>query len=382
MINFNEPAVLGTELAMIEKAIHMKKLCGDGYFTKKCEQWLEEKYMCKKALLTPSGTDALNLAAMLIDIMPGDEVIMPSFTFTSSANAFVLRGAKIVFVDIRPDTMNIDESKLEAAITDKTKAIVVVHYAGVGCEMNLIMELANKYNIYVIEDAAQGVDAKYEDQYLGTIGHLGCYSFHETKNINCGEGGSLLINDDSFTKRAEILREKGTNRAMFLRGEVDKYTWVDIGASFLLGELNAAFLYAQLLGHDLIKEKRLSLWESYYELLLPLVECGKIELSNIPEDCSPNGHIFFIKCKNIEERTQLSKYLKQRNISAVFHYVPLHSAPAGKKFSEFCGDDVYTTCESERLLRLPLHYALNKKDVYTVCETIFEYYGVRFENTQ
>lgn len=374
MIKFNEPAVLGTELDMISQAIMTRKLCGDGVFTKKCEQWLEENYKSKKALLTPSCTDALNLAAMLIDIEPGDEVIMPSFTFTSSANAFVLRGAKIVFVDIRPDTMNIDEHMIETAITDKTKAVLVVHYAGVACEMDKIMELANQYGFYVIEDAAQGIDAKYKGKYLGTIGHLGCYSFHETKNVNCGEGGALLINDESFVNRAEILREKGTNRAMFLRGEIDKYTWVDKGALFLLGELSAAFLYAQLLGHELIFNKRVSLWNMYYELLLPVAECGKIELPRVPQECSHNAHIFFIKCKDIEERTQLAQFLRQNDISAVFHYVPLHSAPAGKKFSIFCGEDKYTTQESDRLLRMPMHYNISDADVLKTVECIETFY--------
>lgn len=375
MINFNEPAVLGTEKEMVAQAIINKKICGDGPFTKKSEAWIEGKYGCIKSLLTPSCTDALNLAAMLVDITPGDEVIMPSFTFTSSANAFVLRGAKIVFVDIRPDTMNIDENKIEDAITPKTKAILVVHYAGVSCEMDKIMALSAKYGIYVIEDAAQGVDAKYGDKYLGTIGHLGCYSFHETKNVTCGEGGAILINDKSFIKRAEILREKGTNRAMFLRGEIDKYTWADMGSSFLLSELNAAYLYAQLMGHDLIFNKRQELWNMYYQMLLPLTASGRIELPNIPEKCWHNNHIFFIKCKDIEERTSLARYLKKYNISAVFHYVPLHTAPAGRKFSVFNGVDAYTTKESERLLRLPLHYGLEKNDVSETVQHIFEFYN-------
>lgn len=374
MIRFNEPTVLGTEIGYIEDAINSKKLCGDGGYTRKCSQWMEENFGCKKVLLTPSCTDALDLAAMLVDIQPGDEVIMPSFTFTSSANAFVLRGAKIVFVDIRPDTMNIDEQKIEAAITDKTKAIVAVHYAGVACEMKKIMAIADKHGIFVIEDAAQGVDAKYGDKYLGTIGHLGCYSFHETKNYTCGEGGALVVNDPQFIKRAEILREKGTNRAMFLRGEVDKYTWTDMGSSFLLSDLNAAFLYAQLADHQKIYDYRMKCWNAYYEGLLPLQKAGKIELPAIPEGCAHNAHMFYIKAKDLNERTKLMAYLKENGIAAVFHYVPLHSAIAGKKFSYFSGKDEFTTAESDRLLRLPLHTNLSDEDINKVISYVKKFY--------
>ena len=374
MIRFNEPTVLGTEIGYIEDAINSKKLCGDGGYTRKCSQWMEENFGCKKVLLTPSCTDALDLAAMLVDIQPGDEVIMPSFTFTSSANAFVLRGAKIVFVDIRPDTMNIDEQKIEAAITDKTKAIVAVHYAGVACEMKKIMAIADKHGIFVIEDAAQGVDAKYGDKYLGTIGHLGCYSFHETKNYTCGEGGALVVNDPQFIKRAEILREKGTNRAMFLRGEVDKYTWTDMGSSFLLSDLNAAFLYAQLADHQKIYDYRMKCWNAYYEGLLPLQKAGKIELPAIPEGCAHNAHMFYIKAKDLNERTKLMAYLKENGIAAVFHYVPLHSAIAGKKFSYFSGKDEFTTAESDRLLRLPLHTNLSDDDINKVISYVKKFY--------
>lgn len=374
MIRFNEPTVLGTEIGYIEDAINSKKLCGDGGYTRKCSQWMEDNFGCQKVLLTPSCTDALDLAAMLVDIQPGDEVIMPSFTFTSSANAFVLRGAKIVFVDIRPDTMNIDEQKIEAAITDKTKAIVAVHYAGVACEMKAIMAIADKHGIFVIEDAAQGVDAKYGDKYLGTIGHLGCYSFHETKNYTCGEGGALVVNDPQFIKRAEILREKGTNRAMFLRGEVDKYTWTDMGSSFLLSDLNAAFLYAQLADHQKIYDYRMKCWNAYYEGLLPLQKAGKIELPAIPEGCAHNAHMFYIKAKDLNERTKLMAYLKENGIAAVFHYVPLHSAIAGKKFSYFSGKDEFTTAESDRLLRLPLHTNLSDDDINKVISYVKKFY--------
>ena len=374
MIRFNEPTVLGTEIGYIEDAINSKKLCGDGGYTRKCSQWMEDNFGCQKVLLTPSCTDALDLAAMLVDIQPGDEVIMPSFTFTSSANAFVLRGAKIVFVDIRPDTMNIDEQKIEAAITDKTKAIVAVHYAGVACEMKKIMAIADKHGIFVIEDAAQGVDAKYGDKYLGTIGHLGCYSFHETKNYTCGEGGALVVNDPQFIKRAEILREKGTNRAMFLRGEVDKYTWTDMGSSFLLSDLNAAFLYAQLADHQKIYDYRMKCWNAYYEGLLPLQKAGKIELPAIPEGCAHNAHMFYIKAKDLNERTKLMAYLKENGIAAVFHYVPLHSAIAGKKFSYFSGKDEFTTAESDRLLRLPLHTNLSDDDINKVISYVKKFY--------
>ncbi len=372
MILFNQPLITGNELKYLEEVISSKKLGSDGIFTQKCSAWMETKIRCKKALLTPSCTHALELAALLLDIQPGDEIISTSFGFVSSANAFVLRGATMVFVDIRTDTLNIDESKIEAAITDKTKAIVPVHYAGVGCDMNVIMELARNHNLKVVEDAAQGIMSTYNSQPLGSIGHLGTFSFHDTKNYTCGEGGALLINDDSLIERAEILREKGTNRKKFLRGEIDKYSWVDIGSSYLLSELNSAFLWAQLEESEKINEHRLLLWNRYYENLSRL---NDIELPIIPQNCSHNAHIFYIKTKNIEERGQLISYLKENEVQAVFHYIPLHSAEAGVKFTRFNGADEHTTTESERLLRLPLYYSLTLDEVDLICNKVKKYYG-------
>ncbi|WP_274309202.1 dTDP-4-amino-4,6-dideoxygalactose transaminase [Solibacillus daqui] len=356
MIPFNKPPITGQELEYIKDVIESGHLCGDGKYTKFCHEWLEENTGTKKALLTTSCTHALEMAALLLDIQPGDEVIMPSYTFVSTANAFVLRGAKIVFVDIRPDTMNIDEKLVEAAVTEKTKVIVPVHYAGVGCEMDTIMEIAQRHNLFVVEDAAQGLMAKYKGKMLGTIGHLGTYSFHETKNFVSGEGGALLINDERFIERAEIIREKGTNRSQFFRGQVDKYTWQDIGSSYLPSELNAAYLYAQLLQIKQLHQNRLNKWNTYNNGLKSI---RNIELPQIPEECKHNGHIFYIKVKDLNERTSLIKFLKENEIQSTFHYVPLHSSPAGLKYGNLINDE-HTTKESNRLVRLPLYNDLNK----------------------
>lgn len=374
MIPFNIPPYIGKEQDYIMDAINAHKICGDGQFTKKCNAWIEEKMGAHKALLTTSGSTALDMAAILTEVGPDDEVILPSFTFVSTANAFVLRGAKLVFVDIRPDTQNIDEKLIENAITDRTKVIAPVHYAGVGCEMDTIMDIAKRHNLLVVEDAAQGVNAFYKGRGLGSIGDYGCYSFHETKNYSMGEGGALLIRDEDKTDRAEIIREKGTDRSKFLRGAIDKYTWVDMGSSYLPSEMNAAYLLAQLEEADMINENRLASWNAYYELLSPLAESGRIELPVIPEECSHNAHMFYIKTKDIEERTALSSFLKENGILAVFHYVPLHSAPAGRKFGRFCGEDRYTTNTFERLLRLPMYYGLQPSEVEYVADKIKEFY--------
>lgn len=363
MIAFNKPPYTGNEDQYVLQAMRNDKMSGDGPFTKRCHTWFESNLSCKKALLTPSCTAALEMAAILVDIQLGDEVIMPSYTFVSTANAFVLRGAKIIFVDIRPDTMNIDESKIEAAITDKTKAIVPVHYAGVSCEMDTIMDIAKRHNLYVIEDAAQGMMSTYKGQALGTIGHLGTFSFHETKNYTSGgEGGLLIINEDKFKERAEIIREKGTNRSQFFRGMVDKYSWVDIGSSYLPSDIQAAYLWGQLEKSDDINKSRLESWSYYYEQLQDLEEAGKIELPTIPNDCKHNAHMFYIKVKDIEVRTQLIQHLTYNGISAVFHYIPLHSSVAGRDLGVFYGNDKFTTVESERLVRLPLWYNITKHD--------------------
>ncbi|MGI5084548.1 dTDP-4-amino-4,6-dideoxygalactose transaminase [Treponema putidum] len=374
MISFNVPPASGKEIAYIQKAIENHKICGDGEFTKKCSAWMESKFNAQKVLLTTSGTTALEMAAVLCDIQAGDEVIMPSYTFCSTANAFVQRGAKIIFVDIRPDTMNIDETKIEEAVTSKTKAIVPVHYAGVSCEMDTIMKIAKKNNLFVVEDAAQGVMSSYKGKALGTIGDFGCYSFHETKNYSMGEGGAIVINNPQYIARAEIIREKGTNRSQFWRGQVDKYTWIEYGSSFLPSELNAAYLWGQLEIADEINNSRLLCWNEYYKKLTELREKGYIELPVIPSDCMHNAHMFYIKVKNIEERTRLIRFLKCKDIGAVFHYVPLHSAPAGKKYGVFAGRDIYTTKESERLLRIPMYYGLQKQDIETVYNAVFEYF--------
>ena len=374
MISFNVPPKVGTEEQYISEAIQSRKICGDGQFTKKCNAWLEEKTGTAKALLTTSCTHATEMAALLADIQPGDEVIMPSYTFVSTADAFVLRGAKVVFVDIRPDTMNIDENLIEDAITDKTKAIVPVHYAGVSCEMDTIMDIARRHHLLVIEDAAQGVGSTYKGKALGAIGDYGCYSFHETKNFSMGEGGALLIKDKKNVERAEIIREKGTNRSQFFRGQIDKYTWIDAGSSYLPSELNAAYLWAQLENEDVIFNDRMKSWKLYYELLKPLAEKEYIELPVIPHECTHNAHMFYIKAKDLEERTRLLSYLKEKDVNAVFHYIPLHSAPAGKKFGIFIGEDKYTTKESERLLRLPMYYGLKASDIEYIVESIKEFW--------
>ena len=374
MIQFNVPPYIGKETDYIAEAIKNRKICGDGEFTKKCNRWITEKTGTKGTLLTTSCTHALEMAAILADIKPGDEVIMPSYTFVSTADAFVLRGAKIVFTDIRPDTMNIDEKLIEAAITPKTKAIVPVHYAGVGCEMDTIMDIAHRYGLKVVEDTAQGIMSEYRGQALGTFGDFGCLSFHETKNYSMGEGGALLINSDEMIEKAEIVREKGTDRSKFYRGQIDKYTWVDYGSSYLPSELNAAYLYAQLENADLINNSRLDCWNRYYKNLSELKAEGKIDLPFVPEYCKHNAHMFYIKAKDIEERSRLIAFLKEKGVGSVFHYIPLHSSPAGKKFGRFNGEDVYTTKESERLLRLPMWYGLTLENVDYVCECIKEFY--------
>lgn len=375
MIVFNVPPYIGKETEYIKEAIvKNNKICGDGPFTKKCSNWLENKFHTEKALLTTSCTHALEMAALLCDIKEGDEIIMPSYTFVSTADAFVMRGAKIVFVDIRPETMNINEDLIEAAITERTKAIVPMHYAGVSCEMDKIMDIAKRHNLFVVEDAAQGVMSTYKGKPLGAIGDFGCYSFHETKNYSMGEGGALLIQNDKFIERAEIIREKGTNRSKFFRGQIDKYTWVDIGSSYLPSELNAAYLYAQLEEAEMINDTRMAVWNQYYDGLSELSKDGIIDLPFIPEDCTHNAHMFYIKAKDIEERTCLINHLKENNISPAFHYIPLHSSPAGMKLGEFSGEDIYTTKESERLLRLPLYYGLKVEEVSYIIEKIKDFY--------
>lgn len=374
MINFNVPPFTGREQEYIKQAIDVRKICGDGQFTARCNEWIEEKTGCKKALLTTSCTHATELSALLADIGPGDEVIMPSYTFCSTADAFVLRGATVVFVDIRPDTMNMDETLIEDAITTKTKAIVPVHYAGVGCEMDTIMDIARRYDLTVIEDAAQGIMATYKDKPLGAIGDFGCYSFHETKNFSMGEGGAILIKDEKYIEKAEIFREKGTDRSKYYRGQVDKYRWQDYGSSYLPSELNAAYLWAQLELADSITADRMKSWNAYRSRLKHLSDEGKIELQSIPEYCKHNAHMFYIKLKDIKERTKFIEYMKANEIMAVFHYVPLHSAPAGEKYCRFHGEDKYTTRESERLVRLPLYYGLLEDQVDHICETVENFF--------
>ena len=375
MIPFNKPPITGHEEQYILQSIHSNKISGDGQFTQKCHTWFENKLQCKKVLLTTSCTHALEMTAILLDIKEGDEVIMPSYTFVSTANAFVLRGAKIVFVDIRPDTMNIDEKKIEHAITSKTKAIVPVHYAGVACEMDVIMDISSKHDLFVIEDAAQGMMSTYKGKPLGTIGHFGTYSFHETKNYtSAGEGGLLIINDKKFIGRAEVLREKGTNRSQFFRGMIDKYSWVDVGSSYLMNDVSAAYLWGNLESADDINASRLDSWLTYYEGLVKLEKKGYIELPNIPKECIQNAHMFYIKVKDLKTRTNLLEYLKEKKIGAVFHYIPLHSAPAGLKFGKFDGEDEFTTKDSERLLRLPMYYGLNKDSINNICRSLISYW--------
>lgn len=374
MINFNVPPYTGKEIEYMKQAIENQKICGDGPFTKKCSEWIERQTGTTKCLLTTSCTHATELAALLADIKPGDEVIMPSYTFVSTADAFVLRGAVAVFVDIRPDTMNIDERLIEDAITERTRAIVPVHYAGVGCEMDAIMEIATRHNLMVIEDAAQGSMASYKGKPLGTFGDFGCFSFHETKNFSMGEGGALLIRDEQYIEAAEIYREKGTDRSKYYRGQVDKYRWQNYGSSYLPSDMNAAYLYAQLELADEITQARIDRWNQYRELLAPLADSGKIELPYVPEYCGHNGHMFYIKTKDMEERARLINFLKEKEIMAVFHYVPLHSAPAGVKFGRFHGEDKYTTRESERLLRLPMFYKLTADETAYIADQVKAFY--------
>ena len=374
MIDFNRPPYTGRELEYIRQAVEANKICGDGAFTKRCSAWMKENLGTKYALLTTSCTHALEMAAYLSDIQPGDEVIMPSYTFVSTADAFVLRGARIVFVDIRPDTMNIDETLIESAITEKTRAIVPVHYAGVACEMDTILALADKYHLKVVEDAAQGVHAYYKGRALGTLGDFGCFSFHETKNYSMGEGGALLFQKDEYLERAEILREKGTDRSKFFRGQVDKYTWVDYGSSYLPSDLNAAYLYAQLEACRDIDARRMSVWELYHRELRPLKEAGLLEQPTVPEYASHNAHMYYIKVKDMDTRSRLIGFLHQREICSVFHYIPLHSAAAGRKFGRFHGEDVYTTRESQRLLRLPMYYSLTLEQAEYVVDCIREFF--------
>ena len=375
MIGFNVAPFVGKEFTYIKEAIQAEHICGDGMFTKRCNQWMEEHTGAAKALLTTSCTHATEMAALLLDISTGDEVIMPSYTFVSTANAFVLRGAVPVFVDIRPDTMNLDEKLIEAAVTERTKAIVPVHYAGVSCEMDTIMELAEKYHLAVVEDAAQGVLSFYKGRPLGTIGDYGCFSFHETKNYSMGEGGALLIRDPGNVENAEILREKGTNRSRFFRGQVDKYTWVNQGSSYLPSDMNAAYLWAQLEVAREITADRMASWETYYRELMPLEEQGVLSLPAVPEECRHNAHMFYIKTADLRERTALIAFLKEAGVQAVFHYVPLHTSPEGERAGRFAGEDRYTTRESERLLRLPMYYGLKKEEILYVADKIKEFYG-------
>lgn len=376
MINFNVPPFTGREMDYIRQAVENQKICGDGEFTKKCNEWIEKKTGTAKCLLTTSCTHATELTALLADIKEGDEVIMPSYTFVSTADAFVLRGAKVVFVDIRPDTMNIDEKLIEDAITERTKAIVPMHYAGVGCEMDTIMDIARRHNLLVIEDAAQGIMATYKGKALGAIGDMGCFSFHETKNFSMGEGGALLLKDEKYIEDAEIFREKGTDRSKFYRGQVDKYRWMNYGSSYLPSDMNAAYLWAQLELADEITNARLARWNQYDELLQPLKERGILELPTIPEGCVHNAHMYYVKAKDLQERTALIQFLKDNGVWSVFHYVPLHSAPAGLKFGRFHGEDKYTTRESERLFRLPMYYTLKEEEVNYIVSKVKEFYHV------
>ncbi len=377
MIDFNIAPYVGTEETYIRQAIEKRKLCGDGTFTKKCSDWMKEQFRVNQVFLTTSCTHALEMAAILADIQKGDEVIMPSYTFVSTADAFVQRGAKIVFVDIRPDTMNINENLIEAAITERTRAIVPVHYAGVGCDMDSINALAKKYNLKVVEDAAQGFDAYYKGIPLGTIGDFGCLSFHETKNLTMGEGGALMFQDTAYQEKAEIIREKGTNRSKFFRGQIDKYTWVGYGSSYLPSDMNAAYLWAQLESCKTIQDDRMNTWNYYYKHLKPLADSGKVELPTIPDYAQHNAHMFYLKLKDLETRSWFISYLSEKGIMAVFHYIPLHISPAGKKFGRFHGEDVYTTRESERLVRLPLYYGISEKNLAYVVKTIYEFFELK-----
>lgn len=374
MINFNVPPFIGTELKYMREAIENNKICGDGPFTQRCNEWLQNNLNTPKAMLTTSGSSALDMAAFLCDIKPGDEVILPSFTFSSTANAFVLAGARLIFVDVRADTMNIDENKIEEAINEKTKVICPVHYAGVSCEMDAIMDLAAKYDLKVVEDAAQGMMSTYKGISLGTIGDFGCLSFHETKNYSMGEGGAILINNKAYIEKAEILREKGTNRSQFFRGQVAKYNWVDFGDSYLQSDLNAAYLWGQLEVAEKINISRLSIWRKYYNALKHLEKHGIIKLPTIPDQCVHNAHMFYIKCANLDVRQSFIKFMRDNEIICNFHYVPLHSAPAGRKFGVFHGNDEVTTLESDRLVRLPLYYNMSENDTQKVIDKTLEFF--------
>ena len=375
MISFNVPPYIGNEMDYVRESAEVNhKICGDGPFTKKCHAWLEERFGVRKALLTTSGSTALDMSAILSQIQPGDEVILPSFTFSSTATAFANVGAQLVFVDIRPDTMNIDENKIEEAITERTKVIVPVHYAGVSCEMDAIVAIAREHGLLVCEDAAQGVMSTYKGKALGSIGDFGCYSFHETKNYSMGEGGAICLNNPDFVERAEIIREKGTDRSRFLRGQVDKYTWVDLGSSFLPSDMNAAYLWAQLERADDINENRLATWHAYDDAFAGLANAERIETPTIPPECTHNAHMYYIKCRDLDERTEFISYMKERGVYCVFHYVPLHSAPAGLRYGRFHGKDVYTTRESDRLVRLPMYYGMAETDRNTVIQAVLEYF--------
>lgn len=374
MIHFNVPTFTGKEFDYMRQAVELNKISGDGLFTKKCDDWMEKRFSAKKVLLTTSGSAALDMAALLCGIKPGDEVILPSFTFSSTANSFVLAGANLVFVDVRPDTMNIDETKIESAITEKTKVICPVHYAGVPCEMDTILDIAKRHNLMVVEDAAQAVMSTYKGKACGTIGDFGCFSFHETKNYSMGEGGAILINNENYIEKAEILREKGTNRAKFFRGQVAKYNWVDFGDSYLQSDLNAAYLWAQLEMADEINDNRLATWKAYYEAFKPLSDAGKITLPSIPDGCVHNAHMFYIKAKDFDTRQEFISFMRNNDILCVFHYVPLHSSPAGLKFGRFVGDDEHTTLDSDRLVRLPLYYNINENDLNKVIDKTLEFF--------
>lgn len=376
MIHFNVPPFTGKEFDYMHEAVENHKICGDGPFTKRCDEWMQNRFHADKVMLTTSGSTALDMAALLCGLKEGDEVILPSFTFSSTANSFVFAGARLVFVDIRPDTMNIDETKIEAAITDKTKVICPVHYAGVACEMDTIMEIAKKYNLLVVEDAAQGVMSTYKRKALGTIGDFGCYSFHETKNYSMGEGGAIVINNPKYIEKAEILREKGTNRTQFFRGQVAKYNWVDFGDSYLQSDLNAAYLWAQLEMADEINDNRLATWNAYYKAFKPLEEKEIITLPTVPDGCVHNAHMFYIKCKDLETRQNFIRFMKENDILCVFHYVPLHSAPAGEKFGRFNGKDEHTTADSDRLVRLPMYYNIDKNDLEKVINKVLEFFSI------
>ncbi len=374
MIPFNIPPYVGNELEFVRQAVENKEICGDGVFTHRCNAWLEERFGAQKALLTTSCTSALEMAAWLCGLERGDEVILSSYTFSSTATAFVLVGAKLVFVDVRPDTMNIDETKIEAAVTERTRAICVTHYAGVACEMDTILDIAARHHLLVVEDAAQGVMSSYKGRALGTIGDFGCYSFHETKNYSMGEGGALLIRDAKYNEQAEILREKGTDRSKFYRGQVDKYTWVGYGSSYLPSELNSAYLWGQLQKADAINQNRLAAWRRYHDAFAPLAAAGQVQLPAVPEGCAHNAHMFYLKCADLAQRTALIRFLKEGGVQAVFHYIPLHSAPAGLRFGRFAGEDLYTTAGSEQLVRLPLYYGLAEQDQDTVIRRVLAFF--------